>query len=99
MLEFCAVEVAAFVSSEDAGFFDAAIGLQGRHAIGSEKQFALFGFHHGIVEVRVEREPTIMWNGPRSSGPDDSADVRAKFLGFAFAAANDREFHPDGRAD
>ncbi len=99
MLELHAFEVAAFIGPENFGLLDFALGLQSCNAIRGKKEFAFFGLHYGVFIIRMKCESAIVRDGPRSGSPDHRRYIVANFGGFVFAAADYREFHPDGRAD
>jgi len=84
-LEFC----------EDAGFLDAAFGLQRSDAIRGKEQLPFLGFDDDVFEVGMERERSIVRNGPRRSGPDDGGDIGAD---FCVLGTDHGKFDPDGRA-
>src|SRR6266481_7079052 len=98
MLKFHTLEIAALEGGANFGFLDAALGLQSGHAVGGQKQCALFGFDDGVVEIGMKGERAIVRNGPGSSGPDDGADFTVNFRGIPLAAADNCELHPNRRA-
>src|SRR5258708_27357991 len=99
MLELLAFEVAACIRPENFGLLDFALGLQSRNAISGKKEVAFFALHYRVLVIRMKCESAIVRNGPWSGCPDHCGNIVANFRGFVFAAADYREFHPDGRAD
>ncbi len=95
VLKFHAIKIAALEGGANFGFFDPAFGLKRRNAFRGEKQCAFFGFDDGVFEVGMKGERAIVGNGPRRSGPDNGADIGSDFRGFASAAHDSRELHPD----
>ncbi len=79
MLKLHALEIAAFERSANFGFLDVALRLQRSDAIRREQQRAFFGFHYGVFEIGVKREPAVVRNRPWSGRPDDRPHVAANF--------------------
>src|SRR5579862_4020245 len=99
MLKFHAVKIAALKHCNNTSFLNVAIGLQGSDTISGKKQLALFSFDNDVIEIGMKSERTVMRNGPRCSGPNDSTNVASKLGSFATSATNNSKLHPDRRAN
>jgi len=95
MLEFCVLEVMTLEFCEDAGFLDAAFGLQRSDAIRGKEQLPFLGFDDDVFRSRDGTRALDCAEWSKRSGPDDGGDIGAD---FCVLGTDHGKFDPDGRA-
>ena len=97
MLEFHALEFAAFDRGTNAGFPKAELAPQSIDTIGGNQKGAALRVHDGIVEIGMKSQGAVVRKSPGSGRPNDSFDLAAEVRGTACASANHVKGDPNRR--
>src|SRR6266699_2217274 len=95
MLEFHALDFAAFDRGTNAGFPEAELAPQSIDTIGGNQQCAALRVHDGIVEIGMKSQGAVVRKSPGSGRPNDRFDTAAEVRSTTCASANHVEGDPN----